>query len=54
MSCIICDCWPPLKPQVIGIDLLRFLAVCHKLLNQAVSVLSLSLVYSEYDCCAVN
>ena len=40
---------------VVRIDLLRFLAGCHKRrLNQALSVLSLSLGFFWCMCCAVN
>ena len=41
--------------RVVRIDPLRFLAACRRSrLNQALSVLSVSLVLSERVCCAVN
>jgi len=46
---------PSADSGLVRIDPLHYLAECRKRqLNQALSVLSLSLGFSEYVCCAVN
>ena len=47
--------WPRAGSGVVRIDPLRFLAGCRtRRLNQALSVLSLSLDFFDCVCCAVN